>query len=240
MSLKHLKTFESFSINEGFNANEIRGVFKVEDRKKNRELTGEYVIFYGNKEIKKGNTRLPMNQGGQYRGEVTVEIEGDGKTHTGRLLISLGSDKKKGDEVNLKYGFGLKGIKWKERQRLIVDKDKDEDDKIPPTVVTTKEFKADAFFDLDSSEIKEAAKKELDSYAANMKGKTVEVHGFASTDGDESHNKELSQNRANAVANYLKAKGVNIKSSTGHGETDKWGKGEENYTKNRRIIVKTI
>ena len=60
-------------------------------------------------------------------------------------------------------------------------------------------------FPVNSSEIKNV--NELDGI---KKGANVEVVAYASPEGDTEANLKLSQDRADAVVKYLKARGVNV------------------------------
>ena len=60
-------------------------------------------------------------------------------------------------------------------------------------------------------------------------GKHVKIYGTASPEGSKELNDRLSQNRANAVAEYLKNRGVVVDEATGHGV--------EGSTSNRLAIV---
>lgn len=51
-----------------------------------------------------------------------------------------------------------------------------------------------------------------------VKGK-VKVSGYASPEGSEEYNKELSQKRADVVADYLKGRGVTVTEAVGYGAT---------------------
>ena len=62
----------------------------------------------------------------------------------------------------------------------------------------------------------DGAKTVLDGIAA---GSTVVIDATASPEGTEAFNLELSKNRANAVAEYLKTRGVNVESANGLGVT---------------------
>lgn len=67
-------------------------------------------------------------------------------------------------------------------------------------------------FAWDSAELDAAAKATLDKVSG-----TVKVDGYASPEGTAEHNKELSQRRADAVADYLRAKGVTVTEAVGCG-----------------------
>lgn len=78
----------------------------------------------------------------------------------------------------------------------------------------------------------------LDALAEEMKANDAEyqITGYASVEGDEAYNQALSEKRAEAVADYLKSKGVSADRLhvTGAGETDQFG---DNYDANRRVVV---
>lgn len=63
---------------------------------------------------------------------------------------------------------------------------------------------------------------------------SIQVNGYASVEGDNNMNLALSQNRANAVRNYLINQGVSTSrvSAVGRGETTKFG---TTYEPNRRV-----
>lgn len=68
------------------------------------------------------------------------------------------------------------------------------------------------FFAQNSDELTPTAKEILDKISG-----TVDVTGFASPEGTSEYNLKLSERRANAVANYLKNKGVTVDVVTGLG-----------------------
>ena len=77
-------------------------------------------------------------------------------------------------------------------------------------------------FELASSELLDEAKAKLDNLVNSWERTpnatlNVEVTATASPDGPEELNKELSDKRAQAVADYLTEKGVNVKSVEGLG-----------------------
>src|SRR5262245_2819597 len=101
---------------------------------------------------------------------------------------------------------------------------------------------ADLFVDWNSPALTDSAKKALDAYAkAYLDAKsseTIVVDAYASTDGDEKHNQNLSDNRAHSVEEYLIQKGVpkdKVKAK-GHGETDSFSKTD--LGQNRRATLK--
>ena len=75
-----------------------------------------------------------------------------------------------------------------------------------------------------SAELDTTAKTTLDKISG-----TVKVIAYASPEGTKTYNKELSQRRANAVADYLRAKGVTV--------TEAYGAGVNGNTSNRVAIV---
>ena len=70
-------------------------------------------------------------------------------------------------------------------------------------------------FKFDSSELQPPAKEILDSLANDLINDTqkteVEANGYASSEGGVAYNQRLSERRARAVVEYLKAKGVKNK-----------------------------
>lgn len=69
------------------------------------------------------------------------------------------------------------------------------------------------YFNFNSSALTPAAKTKLNTLAKALKSKKVEavkIVGFADEVGTDSYNLRLSQKRANAVAAYLRGKGVKV------------------------------
>ena len=79
-------------------------------------------------------------------------------------------------------------------------------------------------FEKNSAKLEEPAKSDLDKVSG-----TVKVVAYASPEGSDDYNKELSQRRANAVADYLRAKGVTV--------IEAYGAGVNGNTSNRIAIV---
>lgn len=68
------------------------------------------------------------------------------------------------------------------------------------------------YFDTDKATIKPASYKQLNELASLLKekkGLEIEIAGHTDNIGSDSHNKDLSQRRADAVRNYLIKKGAN-------------------------------
>ena len=93
------------------------------------------------------------------------------------------------------------------------------------------------FFDFGSSKI--ASKKEelnIKAYAdaAKTAGAKVKVVGFADVVGSSEYNVKLSQARANAVAEVLKANGAEVESAVGYGESEEY---KERFLNRRAVIT---
>ena len=93
------------------------------------------------------------------------------------------------------------------------------------------------FFEFGSSKI--ASKKEelnIKAYAeaAKAAGAKVKVVGFADVVGSSEYNVKLSQARANAVAEVLKANGVEVESAVGYGESEEY---KERFLNRRAVIT---
>ncbi|NLI80790.1 MAG: OmpA family protein [Deltaproteobacteria bacterium] len=105
-------------------------------------------------------------------------------------------------------------------------------------------FESDLFFDAESFEIKEDGVVELDYIAALLckyPQTAIEIGGYTDSTGSESHNLQLSQQRAEAVAKVLQAKGVDAGriSTRGFGESGPVASNatEAGRQKNRRITL---
>lgn len=108
------------------------------------------------------------------------------------------------------------------------------------------QFAMPVHFDFDEAEVREADHAILDRFAsvaqAYYDGATITVEGFADPAGSEAYNRRLSQQRAEAVADYLVQNGGLSEESlntVGYGETrlvrpDASGPGREGV-ENRRV-----
>lgn len=83
---------------------------------------------------------------------------------------------------------------------------------VTKTVIETVNTETYVLFAWNSAELDTTAKATLDKV-----GGKVRIVAYASPEGDDEHNKALSQKRADAVANYLKAKGVTVTEAVGLG-----------------------
>ena len=75
-------------------------------------------------------------------------------------------------------------------------------------------------FDTDKADLTDADKATLDQAAAAMKDHPdvhMRLEGFTDSTGTDPHNMSLSQQRAYAVGNYLKSKGIDGNRLTGDG-----------------------
>lgn len=71
---------------------------------------------------------------------------------------------------------------------------------------------ANVWFEVNSAELSDEAKAALDKVTGE-----VTVEGYASVDGPRDYNQTLSEKRAQAVAEYLKSRGVTVKEAVGKG-----------------------
>ncbi len=103
-------------------------------------------------------------------------------------------------------------------------------------------------FGTDSSVISTDAQSTLDALAKALQsdklaGFTFRVEGHADARGDASHNMELSQQRAEAVANYLVEKYGILRERlipVGKGDTEPMNKERIDAPENRRVTIVTV
>jgi len=99
-------------------------------------------------------------------------------------------------------------------------------------------------FEFDSSVLKTESYSTLDKLAKELKDNnaTVTLDGYASAEGTEAYNMNLSTDRANAVKQYLVNAGVPASSitATGYGEANPVASNdtEEGRVQNRRVEIK--
>lgn len=104
---------------------------------------------------------------------------------------------------------------------------------------------SDVLFEFDKWVIKEPYLPELDQWAEYLQDNPqvqAEIYGFTDSIGTVRYNQKLSENRAQAVVNYLVEKGVSPKRLTarGFGETQPAAPNDtsEGRQKNRRVELK--
>ena len=99
-------------------------------------------------------------------------------------------------------------------------------------------------FEFDSSVLKTESYSTLDKLAQELRdnGSSVNLDGYASAEGTEDYNMNLSTDRANAVKQYLVNAGVSASSvsATGYGEENPVASNatEEGRVQNRRVEIK--
>lgn len=102
-------------------------------------------------------------------------------------------------------------------------------------------FDASLAFKINSAEISDSYKKDLDAAASVFKSyedTNILIEGHTDDTGSEEYNMALSERRAKAVRDYLIAKGVDASRLTAkwYGETQpKYPNDEANRAKNRRV-----
>jgi peptidoglycan-associated lipoprotein len=103
-----------------------------------------------------------------------------------------------------------------------------------------KQYGDRVFFDFDKSDIRSDAATTLDGWAAwlaKYPQVTITIEGNCDERGTREYNLALGERRANAVKNYLLARGVNPNrlSTISYGKDKPWvmGSDEEAYAKNR-------
>ena len=102
-------------------------------------------------------------------------------------------------------------------------------------------FDASLAFKINSAEISDSYKKDLNAAASvfkNYKDTNIHIEGHTDDTGSEEYNMALSERRAMAVRDYLIAQGVDASRLTAewYGETQpKYPNDEANRAKNRRV-----
>ncbi|TSD63044.1 OmpA family protein [Inquilinus sp. KBS0705] len=116
--------------------------------------------------------------------------------------------------------------------------------KVADTVATTAVAYSNIQFEFDSSVLRTSSYPVLDATSADLRssGKTVEIDGYASSEGTAAHNLSLSKDRANSVKTYLVNSGVAASKLKvkGYGETNPIADNstEEGRIANRRVSFK--
>jgi len=116
--------------------------------------------------------------------------------------------------------------------------------KVADTVTTSATAYSNIQFEFDSSVLRTSSYPVLDATSADLRstGKTVEVDGYASSEGTAAHNLSLSRDRANSVKTYLVNSGVAASKLKvkAYGETNPIADNstEEGRVANRRVSFK--
>jgi len=110
--------------------------------------------------------------------------------------------------------------------------------------LTSNEYFAPIGFEFDSSVLKTESYSTLDKLAKELRdsNRSVTLDGYASAEGTEEYNNNLSKDRANAVKQYLVNAGVAASSinANGYGEANPIASNatEEGRVQNRRVEIK--
>src|SRR5689334_14418098 len=115
----------------------------------------------------------------------------------------------------------------------------------PPAPVHKKvELQADTYFDFNKATLKPAGKEKIDDVVREMKANPsvkALVEGHTDSIGSEAYNQKLSERRANAVADYMEAQGIDSSriSTKGWGKTKPIAsnKTKEGRAQNRRVEI---
>ena len=112
---------------------------------------------------------------------------------------------------------------------------------------TLKEALSAVLFETDKAIILPSSREALERIVQFFRlhdGEKALITGHTSSEGDVQHNQELSEKRAKAIYDYLKASGINVQqiSYIGKGSTEPIypNDSEENRIKNRRVVIEFI
>ena len=239
--MTHIHDFNGFkSINESskFKAPKIDGTIttlKKSARGRSKKKDVLYAQVSLNYEGKSILPKDPMGVGLRYNQnsgmyESTIKVKNE--EYQGKLLIKVEWNIGKQEVV-----YGMRGnvqwVEFKERTSKISSPS-------PSPLPTPIELPATGMFEHNSSVLSPKGISIISEITEKNKANgfnKAKVDGYASMEGKPENNLKLSQNRADAVAEVLKGKDVKVIHSKGHGGTEKFGKGEENYEKNRKVMI---
>jgi outer membrane protein OmpA-like peptidoglycan-associated protein len=112
---------------------------------------------------------------------------------------------------------------------------------------TLKEALSAVLFETDKAIILPSSREALERIVQFFRlhdGEKAVITGHTSSEGGVQHNQELSEKRAKAIYDYLKASGINVQqiSYIGKGSTEPIypNDSEENRIKNRRVVIEFI
>ena len=140
---------------------------------------------------------------------------------TGKYVVVLPAGKNYGISIEAKgYAFYSKNIDIPNLKNFKEVKD---EVCLQSVKVGTKIVLRNVFFDVDKAILRQESEVELNKLLEIMQQNpslAIEVSGHTDSDGDDAHNLNLSQERANAVLNYLVSKSISIErvKAIGYGE----------------------
>lgn len=98
-----------------------------------------------------------------------------------------------------------------------------------------------AHFDFDSAKLSSEAAESINASLEAISAAPVTVAGYTDATGPEAYNQQLSERRANTVANHLSEQGVDLNNITvvGHGEANPVASNDtkEGRAENRRVTI---
>jgi outer membrane protein OmpA-like peptidoglycan-associated protein len=107
-----------------------------------------------------------------------------------------------------------------------------------------KDALSDVLFEVDKATILPSSKEALERIVQFFRlhdGEKAVITGHTSSEGDVQHNQKLSEKRAKAIYDYLKASGINVQQigyrGKGSAEPIYPNDSEENSIKNRRVVI---
>jgi outer membrane protein OmpA-like peptidoglycan-associated protein len=108
------------------------------------------------------------------------------------------------------------------------------------------ELSADAHFDFGSAKLKPAGERKIDEIVQAMQESPevrIMVEGYTDSVGSEPYNQRLSERRADAVRDYMTARGIAAAriETRGHGEASPVASNDtaEGRAQNRRVVITT-
>jgi len=119
---------------------------------------------------------------------------------------------------------------------------------VTDTVMQKITIAAAMLFGFDSAELSEDAKAVIDERIETLRGKArltsaMRIEGHTDSTGPEAYNQQLSQRRAQAVADYIVSQSYNVKASdievVGKGESDPVASNAtaQGRAENRRVVI---
>lgn len=210
-----------------------------------------YGIFFSSAGKKKGAIRIYPPPVLQIKKEYIYEVQGEIQ-----IILMPRDTSFKGDTNECWTDVDLLGnIRWHDTKKVFYyhkKKEKTLQDSTPKPLVPKIGEPAilkNTFFETDKSQLLPSSFEELNKladYLTKNKNTTIELSGHTDNTGNEEKNKQLSTNRAKAVADYLISKGIDKQRTSykGYGSLKAIAPNtnEENKQKNRRVdfVIKKI